>query len=73
MCWNALFEKAIPVRIDDHKAFLLPRVIGMRDKPGNVFGAHLNPKQDWAYCVLLSLDLAQSWERNSPISRRMIW
>jgi hypothetical protein len=38
-----------------------------------LFGARPTAKQDWAYCVLLSLDLAQSWERNSPISRRMIW
>jgi signal transduction histidine kinase/HAMP domain-containing protein len=35
------FEKAIPVRIDDHEAFLLPRVIGMRDEAGNMFGAAL--------------------------------
>jgi signal transduction histidine kinase len=35
------FEKAIPVRIDDHEAFLLPKVIGMRDEAGNMFGAAL--------------------------------
>src|SRR5208283_3382618 len=35
------FEKAIPVRIDDHETFLLPRVIGMRDESGNMFGAAL--------------------------------
>ena len=35
------FEKAIPVRLDDHEAFLLPRVIGMRDESGNMFGAAL--------------------------------
>jgi NtrC-family two-component system sensor histidine kinase KinB len=35
------FEKAIAVRIDDHEAFLLPRVIGMRDESGNMFGAAL--------------------------------
>lgn len=35
------FEKAIPVRIDDHEAFLLPRVIGMRDEAGSMFGAAL--------------------------------
>jgi hypothetical protein len=28
------FEKAMPVRIDDHEAFLLPKVIGMRDESG---------------------------------------
>ena len=33
------FEKAVPVRINDQEAFLLPRVIGMRDEPGNLFGA----------------------------------
>jgi two-component system, NtrC family, sensor histidine kinase KinB len=33
------FERAIPVRIDDHEAFLLPKVIGMRDESGNMFGA----------------------------------
>ena len=35
------FEKAIAVRIDDHEAFLLPRIIGMRDESGNMFGAAL--------------------------------
>jgi signal transduction histidine kinase len=35
------FEKAIPVRIGDYEAFLLPRVIGMRDESGNMFGAAL--------------------------------
>jgi two-component system, NtrC family, sensor histidine kinase KinB len=35
------FEKAIAVRLDDHEAFLLPRVIGMRDEAGNMFGAAL--------------------------------
>ena len=33
------FEKALCVRIDNHEAFLLPRVIGMRDESGNLFGA----------------------------------
>jgi two-component system, NtrC family, sensor histidine kinase KinB len=33
------FEKAVPVRLDDHEAFLLPRVLGMRDESGNLFGA----------------------------------
>jgi signal transduction histidine kinase/HAMP domain-containing protein len=33
------FEKAVPVLINDHEAFLLPRVIGMRDESGNLFGA----------------------------------
>jgi two-component system, NtrC family, sensor histidine kinase KinB len=33
------FEKAVPVRLDDHEAFLLPKVIGMRDDSGNLFGA----------------------------------
>jgi signal transduction histidine kinase len=32
------FEKAVPVRLDDHEAFLLPKVIGMRDDSGNLFG-----------------------------------
>ena len=35
------FEKAIAVRIDDHETFLLPRIIGMRDESGNMFGAAL--------------------------------
>ena len=35
------FEKAVPVRIDDHEAFLLPKIIGMRDESGNMFGAAL--------------------------------
>ena len=33
------FEKAVVVRIDDREVFLLPRVIGMRDESGKVFGA----------------------------------
>jgi NtrC-family two-component system sensor histidine kinase KinB len=33
------FESAVPVRLDDHEAFLLPKVIGMRDESGNLFGA----------------------------------
>ena len=32
------FEKAVPVRINDHEAYLLPRVIGMRDESGKLFG-----------------------------------
>jgi two-component system, NtrC family, sensor histidine kinase KinB len=35
------FEKAVPVRIDDHEAYLLPKVIGMRDESGNMFGTAL--------------------------------
>ncbi len=33
------FESAVSVRLDDHEAFLLPKVIGMRDESGNLFGA----------------------------------
>jgi NtrC-family two-component system sensor histidine kinase KinB len=33
------FEKALCVRVDDHETFLLPRVIGMRDESGGLFGA----------------------------------
>jgi len=33
------FEKAICVRVDDQETFLLPRVIGMRDEFGALFGA----------------------------------
>jgi len=40
-CVPTSFEKAVAVRIDDHEAFLLPRVIGMRDESGNMFGAAL--------------------------------
>ena len=32
------FENAVAVRLDDHEAFLLPKVIGMRDDSGNLFG-----------------------------------
>ena len=35
------FEKAVPVRIDDHEAYLLPKIIGMRDDSGNMFGTAL--------------------------------
>jgi NtrC-family two-component system sensor histidine kinase KinB len=33
------FAKALCLRIDDKETFFLPRVIGMRDEHGNVFGA----------------------------------
>jgi len=33
------FEKAMCVRVDDQETFLLPRVIGMRDESGSLFGA----------------------------------
>ena len=33
------FEKAVPVLINEHEAYLLPRVIGMRDESGKLFGA----------------------------------
>jgi len=33
------FEKTVVVRVDDKEVFLLPRVIGMRDDSGNVYGA----------------------------------
>jgi NtrC-family two-component system sensor histidine kinase KinB len=33
------FENAVPVRIHEHEAYLLPRVIGMRDESGKLFGA----------------------------------
>ena len=33
------FEKAVPVRISEQEAYLLPRVIGMRDESGKLFGA----------------------------------
>ena len=35
------FEKAIPLRVDDQETFFLPRVIGMRDEAGHIFGAAL--------------------------------
>jgi signal transduction histidine kinase len=33
------FEKTVVVRVDDKEVFLLPRVIGVRDELGTVFGA----------------------------------
>jgi signal transduction histidine kinase len=33
------FENAIAVRVDDGERFLMPRIIGMRDDSGNLFGA----------------------------------
>jgi two-component system, NtrC family, sensor histidine kinase KinB len=33
------FEKTVVVRVDDKEVFLLPRVIGMRDESGNIYGA----------------------------------
>jgi signal transduction histidine kinase len=33
------FEKTVVVRVEDKEVFLLPRVIGMRDESGNVYGA----------------------------------
>src|SRR5215469_13067165 len=38
-CLPTSFEKAVPVRLDGHEAFLLPKVLGMRDESGNLFGA----------------------------------
>jgi NtrC-family two-component system sensor histidine kinase KinB len=35
----ANFAKALCLRLDDKETFILPRVIGMRDEHGNVFGA----------------------------------
>jgi two-component system, NtrC family, sensor histidine kinase KinB len=40
-CVPTSFQGAVPVRIDDHEAFLLPKIIGMRDDSGNLFGAAL--------------------------------
>jgi two-component system, NtrC family, sensor histidine kinase KinB len=33
------FEKAVPVLINEHETYLLPRVIGMRNESGKLFGA----------------------------------
>ena len=33
------FEKTVVMRVDDKELFLLPRVIGVRDEAGNIFGA----------------------------------
>src|SRR5450755_3519302 len=33
------FERVIVFRVGDHEVFMLPRVIGMRDESGNIFGA----------------------------------
>jgi NtrC-family two-component system sensor histidine kinase KinB len=33
------FEKAVPVRLHEREVYLLPRVIGMRDESGKLFGA----------------------------------
>ena len=33
------FENAIYLRVDDKETFLLPRIIGMRDESGHLFGA----------------------------------
>jgi signal transduction histidine kinase len=33
------FERVIVFRVEDHEVFMLPRVIGMRDESGNIFGA----------------------------------
>jgi signal transduction histidine kinase len=35
------FEKAVPVLVNEREAYLLPRVIGMRDESGKLFGAAL--------------------------------
>ena len=35
----ASFEKALCLRVSDHEVFLLPRIIGIRDESGKVFGA----------------------------------
>ncbi len=33
------FEKAVYLRVDDKETFFLPRIIGMRDESGHLFGA----------------------------------
>jgi signal transduction histidine kinase len=33
------FERVIVFRVDEHEVFMLPRVIGMRDEAGHIFGA----------------------------------
>jgi two-component system, NtrC family, sensor histidine kinase KinB len=33
------FERVIVFRVEDHEVFMLPRVIGMRDEAGHIFGA----------------------------------
>src|SRR5450432_1105666 len=33
------FERVIVFRVEGHEVFMLPRVIGMRDESGNIFGA----------------------------------
>ncbi|MEI9893544.1 MAG: ATP-binding protein [Chthoniobacter sp.] len=33
------FDRVIVFRMDEHEVFVLPRVIGMRDETGNIFGA----------------------------------
>ncbi len=33
------FERVIVFRVEDHEVFMLPRVIGMRDEAGQIFGA----------------------------------
>jgi NtrC-family two-component system sensor histidine kinase KinB len=33
------FERVIVFRVGDHEVFMLPRVIGMRDESGHIFGA----------------------------------
>lgn len=33
------FDRVIVFRIDEHEVFVLPRVIGMRDETGSIFGA----------------------------------
>ncbi|HXC61559.1 MAG TPA: ATP-binding protein, partial [Nitrospiria bacterium] len=33
------FEEAVAVRVNEHEVYLLPRVIGMRDESGKLFGA----------------------------------
>ena len=33
------FERVLVFRVEDHEVFMLPRVIGMRDEAGHIFGA----------------------------------
>ncbi|MBV9488272.1 MAG: HAMP domain-containing protein, partial [Verrucomicrobia bacterium] len=35
------FESAIPLQVNDQATFFLPRIVGMRDEAGHVFGAAL--------------------------------
>jgi signal transduction histidine kinase len=46
------FERVLVFRVEDHEVFMLPRVIGMRDEAGHIFGAAVILQDVTRLCLL---------------------